>query len=223
MVYEHAGCTVLASHMLKSTGGNHIFQSLWLHCFPCLQDNQLQSFPDISCHPQLTCLLLDSNKLSSIVPPSVHSYSTSTSCSRDAGGVQHQQQQLAQHSCLQVLSLASNRLTSIVCGGSGPSAAPAKAHAITKGGSARTVKAVEHSTSSNGSNGDSSSSSGSRQSSLRRLHHSISSWLPGLQVLRLSGNQLQDLCGLEGCTNLRVLDVSRNQLTDLQVMLVGYE
>jgi hypothetical protein len=54
------------------------------------------------------------------------------------------------------------------------------------------------------------------------LHNSISSWLPGLQVLRLSGNQLQDLCGLEGCTNLRVLEVSRNQLTDLQVMPVGH-
>jgi Leucine-rich repeat (LRR) protein len=45
----------------------------------------------------------------------------------------------------------------------------------------------------------------------------LASWLVCLQVLRLPGNQLRDLAGLQGCSSLRQLDVSRNKLTCLLV------
>jgi Leucine-rich repeat (LRR) protein len=45
----------------------------------------------------------------------------------------------------------------------------------------------------------------------------LAGWLVCLEVLRLPGNQLRDLAGLQGCSSLRQLDVSRNKLTRLQV------
>jgi hypothetical protein len=45
----------------------------------------------------------------------------------------------------------------------------------------------------------------------------LSSWLVSLTELKLSGNLLADLSGLQGCSCLRVLDASRNNLTGLQV------
>lgn len=177
------------------------------------QDNQLQSFPDISCHPQLTCLLLDSNRLGSIAPTPSHSNGASDGSNGGAGVLL--QQQLLQHTCLQVLSLTSNHLTSL-CGSC--SAAPVQATPSHCSATGVETKASNGGSSNGGSTRDSSCS---RPGSRVGLHHSISSWLPALQVLRLSGNQLQDLCGLEGCLNLRVLDVSRNQLTCLQVMPGG--
>lgn len=46
----------------------------------------------------------------------------------------------------------------------------------------------------------------------------LSSYAPNLRVLRLAGNQLTDLNGLEGCRGLSHLDVGRNKLTSLQVL-----
>jgi Leucine-rich repeat (LRR) protein len=62
-----------------------------------------------------------------------------------------------------------------------------------------------------------SSSSCNSSGSLGFRLSGLSSWLVGLQVLRLPGNQLRDLAGLEGCSSLTQLDVSRNQLTCLRV------
>eukprot|EP00775_Hariotina_reticulata_P009347 gene9347-9510_t len=44
----------------------------------------------------------------------------------------------------------------------------------------------------------------------------LSSFLVALTELKLSGNLLSDLSGLQGCSCLRVLDVSRNKLSCLQ-------
>lgn len=139
-----------------------------------VQDNQLQQLPDICCHQRLTCLLLDSNKLSSITPAAISRPDNSSS----SGGSAMRQP----HSVLQTLSLTINQLTSICSGVGGPS---------------------------------SSSSSDWRLAGWSA--QGLSLWLPGLQTLQLSGNQLSDLHGLQGCSNLRVLDVSRNHLTDVQV------
>jgi Leucine-rich repeat (LRR) protein len=126
-------------------------------------------------------LLLDSNKLGSILPtPS--SSSSSSACTP-----------CQPHSALQTLSLTNNQLTSIVCSSSSPAHSREPAHAT------------------------SSSSCGSSAPVRCSTLQGLSSWLLGLQTLKLCGNQLRDLCGLESCCSLRALDVSRNQLTDLQV------
>jgi Leucine-rich repeat (LRR) protein len=49
----------------------------------------------------------------------------------------------------------------------------------------------------------------------------VVAWLPVLTVLALSGNGLREVDALAGCSRLRHLDVSRNQLTSLQVGRVG--
>jgi Leucine-rich repeat (LRR) protein len=97
------------------------------------------------------------------------------------------------HSVLQTLSLTNNQLTSICSGLSGPSS------------SSSVVSGA----------GQAGGNNGWRVAGWR--DQGLSLWLPGLQTLLLSGNQLPDLNGLQGCSNLRVLDVSRNHLTDVQV------
>lgn len=174
---------------------------------PCsvllLQDNQLQELPDISHHPHLTSLQLDSNQLRHIVPAAGWSLNCSSSSSSGAGGIGQGSVGvlLQQHSCLQTLSLANNSITSI-CASSAAQHSSSSAH-----GAGPTLSRSNTTTTS------SSSSRGPPGSMLPGL----SSWLVGLQTLRLPGNQLQDLTGLEGCSNLTKLDVSRNQLTCLQV------
>lgn len=154
-----------------------------------MQDNQLQHFPDISPHPQLTALLLDSNQLCSISPATDGDSSTALP---------------PHHSCLQTLSLANNQLTSL-CGQIGASTCHDQL--------ANTRGPVACSSSNSGADDSNNSAHIAAGSAPQQL----SSWLPCLQVLRVSGNQLCDLSGLQNCSHLQLLDVSRNKLTSLQV------
>jgi hypothetical protein len=98
-----------------------------------------------------------------------------------------QQPQQSQQHCLQELSLANNQLSSLRLSCNGSSNQCGPPSQQLNGGS---------------------SSSSTLQ---------LASWLVCLQVLRLPGNQLRNLAGLQGCSSLRQLDVSRNKLTCLQV------
>jgi len=161
-----------------------------------MQDNHLQHLPDISCHPQLTALLLDSNLLSEVA---------ATAARSSSGGACMP----LEHRRLQILSLTSNHITSLC-----------SCAVLLSPMQQATATACNTCSSHNGTSSSSSSSSGGGSGSSGSCVPGtmlLSSWLPCLQVLRLSGNQLCSLAGLQGCSSVRTLDVSRNHLTDLQV------
>lgn len=116
-----------------------------------LQGNCLAQLPELRCHPQLTCLLLDNNRVTQLTAAEA----------------------LEPHAQLRVLSLANNQLGSLACGTFGSTAGLSR--------------------------------------------WCLSTWLPGLCVLKVPHNQLCSLAGLQGCCNLRHLDASHNAITCLQV------
>jgi hypothetical protein len=146
-------------------------------CLPQKQDNRLDVLPDISCHPQMTSLLLDNNSLTRLLPPAGASSSSSSS-----GGSS------TAHARLQVLSVINNQLSSLVAPGGGSSSS------ATNDAPSNATKPVTLAQSPR-----------------------VAAWLPGLAVLRLSGNTLRGLSGLQGLSSLRHLEVSRNRLTSLEV------
>lgn len=180
----------------------------------------MEQFPDISCFQQLTALVLNRNKLSSILLACCSAYSGSSS---SGDGLEQSWSTVhvppPMHTSLQILALAGNQISSICR----TSMATAFEHNHPSTSSTRHGNSICNAC-SDGSSREAGplGRNGARDHKINIQWDGISTWLPNLRELVLSYNHLRDLSGLRRCRHLVWLDVSRNYLTDLQVRCMPY-